>query len=327
MDEDAIDVETLQAQIDLSMSFAKSLVSSWIQPHRIPKNAHKKDLEKELSEYMQRPARLGVGASIPEGYNSASREATRLKGKLAGTKHSREEDDDIASQHASDTEGESRVIAIKPKPKYDPFDVVHGKKKKKDKDIDHEDANLQLILANSNATQLQATISPKEIVSQCLDGPEPNNPTLSPSKKKKKRKKLKEENGTHDVKGSHAEAGASSALICNGSNNVLNPPLTPPRRSAELDSVEVTPKSQRTADVSLISPSALNIQPRHKSIPDFLTRPLLNLKPHSDRDSDHEGTPSSSQKKKRKRRRRKKNALISRAVDSKIDETSNVIEC
>ena len=57
MDEDDIDVETLQAQIDLSMSFAKNLVSSWIQPHRIQSNSYKKDLEKELSEYMQRPAR------------------------------------------------------------------------------------------------------------------------------------------------------------------------------------------------------------------------------------------------------------------------------
>lgn len=93
----------------------------------------------------------------------------------------------------------------------------------------------------------------------------------------------------------------------------------------ELDLVDATPKSQRTVDVSLTSPSALNIQPRHKSIPDFLTRPLLNLKPHSDHDSGHEGTPSSSQKKKRKRRRKKKNALIlSSAADSKIDETSNM---
>jgi hypothetical protein len=57
MDEDAIDIETLQAQIDLSMSFAKNLVSTWIQPHTIPRNSNKKDLEKELSEYMQRPAR------------------------------------------------------------------------------------------------------------------------------------------------------------------------------------------------------------------------------------------------------------------------------
>jgi len=93
----------------------------------------------------------------------------------------------------------------------------------------------------------------------------------------------------------------------------------------KLDSVDATPKSQRTVDVSLTSPSALNVQPRHKSIPDFLTRPLLNLKPHSDHDSDHEGTPSSSQKKKRKRRRKKrKTPLISNAADSKIDETSNM---
>jgi hypothetical protein len=91
----------------------------------------------------------------------------------------------------------------------------------------------------------------------------------------------------------------------------------------ELDSVDATPQSQRT----LTSPSALNIQPRHKPIPYFLTRSLLNLKPHSDRDSDHEGTPLSSQKKKRKRRRKKKNALISSATDSKVEETINDIEC
>lgn len=91
----------------------------------------------------------------------------------------------------------------------------------------------------------------------------------------------------------------------------------------ELDSFDATPKSQRT--VSLTPSSSLNIQPRHKSIPDFLTGPLLNLKPHSDHDSDHEGTPSSSQKKKRKRRRKKKNALISSAAaNSKVDETSNM---
>ena len=145
------------------------------------------------------------------------------------------------------------------------------------------------------------------------------------------------ENGTHDVKGSQAEAGASSALLYNGSSNVLNPPSTPPLRSAgecalsqsnglyihelqELDSV-ATPKSQRTVDVSLTSP---NLQPRQISIPDFLTRPLLNLKPLSDRDSEHEGTPSSSPKKKRRRRRKKKNMVVCGAADSQIDETSTM---
>lgn len=146
-------------------------------------------------------ARLGVGASVPEGYNSASRETARLKGKLAGTKHSRDEDDDnFGPQQPSDTEGESRAIAIKKKPKHDPFDVVHGKRKKKEKDIDHEDTNTRLTTANSNLAQLQATIPPQETSDQRLDGHDPNSPT---SKKKK-----------------------------NGSSNVLNPSSTPPRGSA-----------------------------------------------------------------------------------------------
>ncbi|KAF8812267.1 hypothetical protein BYT27DRAFT_7220934 [Phlegmacium glaucopus] len=236
MDEDTIDTEALQAQIDLSMSFAQNLVSSWIQPQKIPRNSHKKDLEKELSEYMQRPARLGVGASIPEGYNSTTRETARLKGKLAVTKRSREHDDAMAQRQPSDSEGESRANSIKKRPKYDPFDIVHGKKKKKDKDIDHEDANPQPIQS--------ITVSPKEA---------DNHPTLSPSKKKKKRKKLKVEN---DIEG--CNVGASS-LLCNGSSDVLNPPSTPPRSAL---------------NVSLTSTPVLNIQPRHKSIPlDLLKRP------------------------------------------------------
>jgi len=295
MDEDAIDTEALQAQIDLSMSFAQNLVSSWLEPQKIPRNPHKKNLEKELSEHMQRPARLGVGALIPEGYNAAARETARLKGKLAGTKHSREDEDTITPQQTSDTEGESRAIAIQKKPKHDPFDVVHGKKKKKEKDIDHKDGNPQ----PTNSNIVQTTISPEENANQCPDGPEPNSTTLSTSKKKKNRKKFKVENGADDVKA--CEAGVSSALF-DGPRNVLNPPSTTPG-STELDSVNTTPKSQGT----LTSTPVSNIQPQHKSIPiDFLKGPLLNLKPHSDRDSDHEGTPSSSPKKKRKRRRKKK---------------------
>lgn len=155
----------------------------------------------------------------------------RLKGKLAGTKHSRDDDDALAPQKLSDSERESRAISIKKKAKYDPFDVVHGKKKKKEKDIGHEDANPQSITASSSVTQQQATISPKEIADHCLDGLEPHSPTLSPSKKRKKRKKLTVENGGGDIEG--CEAGPSSAPLCNGSSNVLNPPSTPPGSSSE----------------------------------------------------------------------------------------------
>ena len=57
IDEDAIDTEALQAQIDLSMSFAQGLVSSWMEPHKLPRSSRKRDLEKELSEHMRRPPR------------------------------------------------------------------------------------------------------------------------------------------------------------------------------------------------------------------------------------------------------------------------------
>jgi hypothetical protein len=54
VDEDSIDPEALQAQIDLSMSFAQNLVSSWIRPQQLPR---RKDLEKEINEYMKQPPR------------------------------------------------------------------------------------------------------------------------------------------------------------------------------------------------------------------------------------------------------------------------------
>jgi len=57
VDDDSIDTEALQAQIDLSMSFAQSLVSSWMEPHKLPTSSRNRDLEKELSEYMKRPPR------------------------------------------------------------------------------------------------------------------------------------------------------------------------------------------------------------------------------------------------------------------------------
>lgn len=52
-----IDTEALQAQIDLSMSFAQDMVSSWVKPHKLPKSSRRNDLELELKEYMKKPPR------------------------------------------------------------------------------------------------------------------------------------------------------------------------------------------------------------------------------------------------------------------------------
>jgi len=57
IDEDSVDIEALQAQIDISMSFAQNLVSSWVTPHKLANSSRNKDLERELSDYMRRPPR------------------------------------------------------------------------------------------------------------------------------------------------------------------------------------------------------------------------------------------------------------------------------
>lgn len=57
INEDEIDTEALQAQIDLSMSFAQNLISSWVEPHKISSSSRRKNLEQELTEYMKMPPR------------------------------------------------------------------------------------------------------------------------------------------------------------------------------------------------------------------------------------------------------------------------------
>jgi hypothetical protein len=56
MEED-IDTEALQAQIDLSLSYAQNLVSSWVKPSTKPTKNSSRALEAELKEYMRRPPR------------------------------------------------------------------------------------------------------------------------------------------------------------------------------------------------------------------------------------------------------------------------------
>ncbi|KAF9821295.1 hypothetical protein IEO21_00903 [Rhodonia placenta] len=102
-DEDDIDVETLQAQVDMSMAFTHNLVSSWMTPSKgkLPSSSSHLNDEKELEEYMRRPPRLGVGAAIPESTSMFGRDAARLKNKLTGNnakKRGRDEDRDVVAR-------------------------------------------------------------------------------------------------------------------------------------------------------------------------------------------------------------------------------------
>ncbi|KAJ7590884.1 hypothetical protein C8J56DRAFT_759063, partial [Mycena floridula] len=132
MTDEDIDAETLQAQIDLSMSFAQNLVSSWMKPSPSTTTSRPRNIEAELKEYMRRPPRLGVGATVSESSAATSQEAARLKGRLLGkaNKRAREDEHDIgtATVEAED-DGESRASAIRKKPRLDPFD--NSKKGKK----------------------------------------------------------------------------------------------------------------------------------------------------------------------------------------------------
>ncbi|KAJ3739577.1 hypothetical protein DFH05DRAFT_1463906 [Lentinula detonsa] len=132
-EEEDIDTEAIQAQIDLSMSVTNDLVSSWIKSSDKPKTPYNQALEAELKEYMRRPPRLGVGASVPESTSVSSRETARLKGSLVGKgkKRAREDEGESFNRSTSDDEGESRTGAIRKKPVPNPFTMPTTKKKKK----------------------------------------------------------------------------------------------------------------------------------------------------------------------------------------------------
>lgn len=54
--EDDIDLEALQAQIDLSLAHTKELVSSWIKPSASSSKT-RKNVDKEIEEILRRPPR------------------------------------------------------------------------------------------------------------------------------------------------------------------------------------------------------------------------------------------------------------------------------
>ncbi|TFK43703.1 hypothetical protein BDQ12DRAFT_709417 [Crucibulum laeve] len=321
INEDAIDTEALQAQIDMSMSFAQNLVSSWIKPNKLPKKSVKKDVEGELKELMRRPARLGVGAPIPEA-QSLSREAARLKGQLLGkgNKRPREEDEAKGDKKQESDDEESRAGAFKKKAKIDPFDVVYGKKKKKLKDIAVSETSKLLSTASSSQGKVRETVFGDEM---SVDAPilgEPftsNSPGKLSKKQKKKLLKLLRESTPDDQMDVDAVDATLSARL-----------PSPPRVNVNtLKEIPTTPKilseaslpTSALTDVSLITTPLLT--PRKPLPASLLKTPLLNLEGSpSEDDSDGDAnasTPASSPKKKRKRRKKKKHASVECASTSK----------
>ncbi|KAJ7129467.1 hypothetical protein C8R44DRAFT_776867 [Mycena epipterygia] len=300
-DED-IDNETLQAQIDLSLSFAQNLVSSWVKPTRKPTKNSSLALEAELKEYMRRPPRLGVGAPIPE-VASSSRETERLKAHLSGkgNKRTRGEDDDAGPKQPSDNEEEARGASIKKKARIDPFE---SRIKKKTKEVNGLPApTLTPPLPEPN---LVAKEHPKERAGS-EDVPRTSellSPPLSPSKRAKKKKhKNKDRLPTAPDLESLSGPSKVPSEKRNNSIPVLSTPTSIPKSG---EAIEVI-------DISLMSTPVSPTSPTRRLQNPLLKGPVLNLNgPPTEDESGEEGepdTPSVSPKKKKRKRKKKKNSL------------------
>ncbi|KAI0082425.1 hypothetical protein K474DRAFT_1671108 [Panus rudis PR-1116 ss-1] len=123
--EDDIDLETLQAQIDLSLAHTKDVVSTWLRPKYGDASTKPRNDDKELAELLKRPPRLGVGAPTPVSTGNLGHETLKLKSKLAGNKRMREEAKDA---RISEDEEESKAGAIKKRARVDPFGPKEKKK-------------------------------------------------------------------------------------------------------------------------------------------------------------------------------------------------------
>ena len=214
-EDNEVDTETLQSQIDLSMSLVHDLVSSWVKPAPGGTKQSNYDAQKDLEEYMRRPARcvfcsilllnqielefrLGVGAPIPTS-SITSRDAVRLKNRLADRKRRiyNERSSDDARAHHSDEE-ESRSGVIRKKLKVDPFG--HGKKNMglptPEGSQNHEVLSSKHDNSAGSSQVLMDSVSSEPIASKD-----------SPTKKQK----------------SHSQASGDTAM------KLVSPPLTPAR--------------------------------------------------------------------------------------------------
>ncbi|KAJ7682599.1 hypothetical protein DFH06DRAFT_1464273, partial [Mycena polygramma] len=278
MEED-IDNETLQAQIDLSLSFAQNLVSSWVKPSTKPTKSSSRALEAELKEYMRRPARLGVGAPIPE-VASSSRETERLKSHLSGKggKRARGDDDDgPAAKQLSDNEEESRGASIKKKARVDPFEASSKKKKKAAPVPPPHSPPLPEPKSLAKEPHPEQTVSEDVALTPA---------SLSPSKRAKK-KKHKNKSHPEFVVDSGPLPGPSKPRLENADNEFNDSPVH--------KSVEASPVTE-AIDISLIvsapaSPTVLAHRSQKNS--PLLKGPLLNLTgpPPSDDESGEEAEP------------------------------------
>lgn len=295
--DDDIDLDTLQAQIDVSLAHTKNLVSSWLKPAydtSLPSSSRRAEQDKEIESLLRRPPRLGVGAPIPASTSLLAVEGVKLRNKLAGKKRQRDSEDADPSTavHEEDSEDEGRGRAIKKKAKVDPFEAGHGKKKKQQRAEQQE----ALVEPSTPAPLLKVVeVTPATPVKLPETFESPSLPQGSVSERKKKKKKK------------HRLQESDTLPTLSHSSPVKLPDLG--------DSATSSPVSlkQRPEDSDPPSPEkSTKLSSRTKSTP------LLNLDGPPPAGDTDEAAPSSS-KKKRKRRKKKKSGAGGIAAEAEED--------
>ncbi|KAI0663205.1 hypothetical protein C8Q70DRAFT_1050886 [Cubamyces menziesii] len=335
-EQDGPDLETLQAQLDMSMAFTNSIVSGWMKSSKAKLPSYSRNDDKELEEYMRRPARLGVGASVPESTGVLSRETAKLRNKLTGKGKKREREEEAEPSRAGankgaaadsddDDEEDSRARVITKKARVDPFaSKGEGKKKKKKADpmaapqAAGKTNAIPSVLPSASTGENDADV---DVPSSSKGGaaaqaPEGDAPSPAPtSKKKKKKKKHKEgaaQDGPHDDEQStnpemreRARSSPTSDLRARASSSKHLPSKIAGIPQAPLSEPVVDEDASHppTVGASIGINSAVSSPKKTTTRQDPLGLPLLNLSgPPPAVGEDHPESP----KKKRKRKKKKK---------------------
>ncbi|PSS35400.1 hypothetical protein PHLCEN_2v1555 [Hermanssonia centrifuga] len=299
-DDDDIDVEALQAQVDLSMAYTQSLVASWLEPNygQSSSSMSRAQQDKEIEELLKRPARLGVGAPIPSSTNIHGFETMKLKGKLAGKKRAREEEV-VPEVIPSDDEEESRARSFKKRARLDPFEKKQNKKKARPNAVVAPSPPSEVSREHADSPDIMEVDPPLAQSTRVVRDPAP-----PPTGNKKKKRKNK-----------NKRAAAEEAAIISASVRTATSPKRPPSPSNEPTHVIVidddSPGHSPPPDVCIHIPEPLSQglrtsnHAKAQAVTSALQNglPLLNL---TGPPSMVDGSPSNPSKKKRKRKKKKK---------------------
>ncbi|KAI0650218.1 hypothetical protein C8Q79DRAFT_942683 [Trametes meyenii] len=338
------DLETLQAQIDMSMAFTQNIVSGWMKSSKTKLPSSSRSEDRELEEYMRRPPRLGVGASAPEATGVLSRESAKLRNKLAGRGKKREREDAdepgrsggataaaTAAGSDKDEEEGSRARVITKKARVDPFAAKGEGKKKKKKNKGGPAAasppqNNPVVSARPAATGSGEDAEMNEAGEGTGEAKFPESGAALPAPSKKKKKKKHKAGAPPD--GSNSEQWGDTAATIHGKDlagrdgptgiSVLSAPTPsahpPSKPSAEAASGASHNKPSARHPAVHASATSPNVSPSACQAPSSI--PLLNLSgPPPAVGEAHLNSP----KKKRKRKKKKKKGIAHPATANDID--------